>query len=93
MLRRFGYAKLGRGDKGVVRQYIVKVTDYCRAQVSRLIGEYKRQGSLQRGKYRRHHFPTKYTPGDMALLAKTDELHDYLSGPATKRILEREYRV
>ena len=27
----------------------------------------------------------------MALLAKTDELHGWLSGPATRKILEREY--
>ncbi len=95
VLRRLRYPKLGRGDKGVVRRYLMKVTDYSRAQVSRLIGEYKGQGSLSRhvGKYRRHRFAAKYTPGDMALLARTDELHDYLSGPATKRILEREYRV
>lgn len=29
----------------------------------------------------------------MELLAKTDELHGYLSGPATRKIMEREYRV
>lgn len=31
--------------------------------------------------------------GDIALLARTDELHDYLSGPAIKKIMEREYEV
>jgi hypothetical protein len=30
---------------------------------------------------------------EVGLLAKTDELHGWLSGPATKRILEREYAV
>src|SRR5271157_967272 len=30
---------------------------------------------------------------EVALLAKTDELHGWLSGPATKRILQREYEV
>ena len=30
---------------------------------------------------------------DIALLARTDELHDYLSGPATKEIMEREWAV
>ena len=30
---------------------------------------------------------------EVGLLAKTDELHGWLSGPATKRILEREYEV
>ena len=30
---------------------------------------------------------------EVSLLAKTDELHGWLSGPATKRILERECEV
>jgi 23S rRNA-/tRNA-specific pseudouridylate synthase len=30
---------------------------------------------------------------EVGLLAKTDELHGWLRGPATKRILEREYEV
>jgi hypothetical protein len=30
---------------------------------------------------------------DIVLLARTDELHDYLSGPATKKIMEREWIV
>ncbi len=42
---------------------------------------------------KRHRFPSKYTQKDIALLAKTDELHDYLSGPATKKIMEREWAV
>jgi len=36
--------------------------------------------------YQRHQFPRKYTPADVILLAKTDELHMCLSGPATKKI-------
>jgi len=43
--------------------------------------------------YQRHRFPRKYTPADVILLAKTDELHWWLSGPATKKIMEREYQV
>lgn len=43
--------------------------------------------------YHRHCFPEKYTLAEVALLAKTDELHGWLSGPATKKILEREYEV
>jgi len=35
----------------------------------------------------------KYSSRDIALLARTDELHDYLSGPATKKILGREWSV
>jgi len=62
-------------------------------QVSRLIAEYKRRGRLKKTEYRRHRFPRKYTPSEVGLLARTDELHGWLSGPATKKVMEREYEV
>ena len=62
VLIRFKYHRLKRGEKGVIRRYIEKVTGYSRSQVSRLIAEYKRTGHLRRTEYRRHRFPQKYTP-------------------------------
>lgn len=92
VLRRFRYLALDRKDKTLVRQYLKKVAGYSRAQVFRLIAQYRLMGKLRRRRYRRRSFPQKYTRADMELLAKTDDLHDYLSGPATKKILEREYQ-
>jgi hypothetical protein len=42
--------------------------------------------------YRRHRFPQRYTRADIELLATVDEAHETLSGPATRRILQREYQ-
>lgn len=93
VLIRFRYHRLKRSEKGVIRRYIEKVTGYSRSQVSRLIAEYKRTGRLKKTEYRRHRFPRKYTPSEVGLLARTDELHGWLSGPATKKVMEREYEV
>jgi len=93
VLIRFRYHRLKRSEKGVIRQYVQKVTGYSRSQVSRLIAEYKRTGQLKKTEYRRYRFPRKYTLSEVILLARTDELHGYLSGPATKKIIEREYEV
>jgi len=93
VLVRFKYSQLRRDEKGVIRRYIEKVSGYSRAQVSRLVRCYKRQGRLRKAQQKRHRFPKKYTQKDIALLAKTDELHDYLSGPATKKIMEREWAM
>jgi transposase InsO family protein len=38
-----------------------------------------------------HRFPQRYTRADIELLAGVDEAHEALSGPATRRILEREF--
>ncbi len=93
VLIRFRYHRLKRGEKGVIRRYVGKVTGYSRSQVSRLIREYQQTGRLKKRQYRRHRFPTKYTPSEVGLLARTDELHGWLSGPATRRVMKREYEV
>jgi len=90
---RFRYHRLKRAEKGVIRRYIERITGYSQSQVSRLITEYKRRGRLKQMPYRRHRFPRKYTPADVILLANTDEMHGWLSGPATKKIMEREYEI
>ncbi len=93
VLIRFSYPGLKRAEKGVIRRYLQKVTGYSRSQVSRLISEYNQTGRLKKTKYRRHRFPRKYASSEIRLLARTDELHGYLSGPGTKKIMEREYEV
>jgi len=55
--------------------------------------EKKKFGRLWIGSTRRHRFPKKYTPSDIARLIETDNAHQRLSGPATKEILRREYEV
>ena len=62
VLIRFKYHRLKRGEKGVIRRYIEKVTGYSKSQVSRLIAGYKRTGRLRRMQYRRHRFPRKLYP-------------------------------
>ena len=93
VLMRFKYPKLSRAEKAVIGRFIQKITGYSRAQVVRMISQYNRDGQLRLKEYQRHCFQRKYTRSDMELLARTDELHGFLSGPATKRILEREYEV
>ncbi|HEY86415.1 MAG TPA: hypothetical protein G4O06_00025 [Dehalococcoidia bacterium] len=51
-LVRFSYTRLKKAEKGVIRQYIQKITGYSRTQVSRLIAEYKRTGQLKKTEYR-----------------------------------------
>jgi transposase len=93
VLRKFRYRRLRKAGKGLIRRYIEKVTGYSRAQVARLIGKYQETGQIEVEEYRRHRFPRKYSALEVSLLARTDELHGWLSGPATKKILQREYEI
>ena len=89
-LREQGYGQQAREAKGLLRAYVLKMTGLSRAQVTRLIGQHTDHGEVKEAVYRRHRFATRYTRTDAALLAAVDEAHDTLSGPATRKILERE---
>ena len=93
VLIRLKYMTLNKSDKGVLRRYLSKTTGYSRQQLTRLIHQYRETGKLQRRQIVRHRFPRRYTEKDILLLAETDTLHSTLSGPATKKILQREYTV
>jgi transposase InsO family protein len=89
-LARHHYAGLPRSDKGIVRLYLAQMTGLSRAQVARLISKYQETGRVIAAPYQRTRFPTTYTAADVDLLAYVDRAHGNLSGPATRRILERE---
>jgi len=90
-LRGQDYGRLSRAEKGLVRRYVAKITGLSRAQLTRLIGCYLKRGEVKPRSYQRHRFAARYTAADVRLLAYVDRMHSTLSGPATKRILEREH--
>jgi transposase InsO family protein len=90
-LVRLQYAGLERPGKGLVRRYLAQMTGLSRAQVTRLISGYRETGRVRAAAYQRTKFATHYTAADVELLAYVDKAHGNLSGPATRRILEREY--
>lgn len=92
VVERFHFHTLSKKERGIVRQYLGKMTGYSASQLTRLLGKAE-GGSLQITPYKRHTFPTRYSPKDIALLAETDNIHQRLNGHATKHILMREYTV
>ena len=90
VLTRCGYAAQGRIGKGVWLRYLARMTGLSRQQVTRLVRQYRRDGTLShRHGPPRHAFPRRFTATDVALLAEMDALHSTLSGPATKKLMER----
>jgi len=79
------YGRQPREAKGVLRQYLGKMTGLSRAQVTRLIGRYHESGMVQERGYRRYRFVRRYTPADIGLLAGVDEVHETLSGRRRRR--------
>ena len=85
------YWKQNRATKGLLRRYVAKMTGLSRAQVTRLLSQYAETGRVRERSYRRNRFASRYTSADVELLAELDEAHETLSGPATQKILYREF--
>jgi len=89
-LRRFGYSRLGKTDKGLIVRYLIRVTGRSRQQVTRLIAQFRDTGTVRdrRGTPARP-FTTRYTRADSRQLADVDRLHGTLSDPATRKLCQR----
>ena len=85
------YRRLKKKEKRKVKEFIIKITGYSNVQAKRLIAKHK-QGKLYWRKWQKSYFSGFYTRADTELLHKTDKVHR-LAGPATKKILKREYEV
>ena len=92
-LTSFAYHASGRHDKGILQRYIRQMTGYSRQQVARLIKQHKTTGQLISRSTNRYIFSNKYTEDDLKLLVETDNIHERLSGPVTKKLFERAYDV
>jgi transposase InsO family protein len=91
VLRRQSYRTEGKAARGLLRSYLQKMTGRSRAQVTRLITRYLEHSEVKEVPHRRHKFASRFTAADIELLAEVDEAHETLSGPATRKILEREF--
>src|ERR1019366_8754239 len=77
--------------QGLLKHYLQKTRGASRTRMPGLVARYMEHSEVKLSSYRRHSFPSRYTRRDIELLAETDEAHETLSGPATQRILKREF--
>ena len=85
------YISLNKPDKSLVRKFLISVTGYSKPQLDRLLSQYKHSGCITLAKRTQPTFQGIYTRADIVELARIDDLLDGMSGPATCRVLKREY--
>ena len=93
-MARCAYWKQGRAAKGLLLRYLLLTTGLSESQLTLLIARYLAEGAVEdrrRGPARG--FRRVYTRADVVLLAETDALHGKLSGPATRKIMERAWKL
>jgi len=94
VLHRFSYFRRPKGQRSVLLAYMRQLTGYSRQHLTRLVTQYRDRRSLKpRSRGNRSSFGRRYRPEDVSLLAEVDTLHDTLSGPATKVLLQRAFTV
>lgn len=99
VLDRFGYHSRGKRtlskkQKISVRKYIQLYTTYSRSQITRLIKEKRKTGTLKYGKgKKRNRFKKIYTEEDAELLVEADNSYRRMSGDAMRKIFKDEFRV
>ncbi len=92
-VERFHYYHLLKKDKHVVLRYLKQLTGYKRTQLFRLIDRALTSRLTKKPYERKSEYHRIYTPCDIKLLEKTDELHYRLNTGATHEILRREYEI
>ena len=91
ILKKFKYTTLKRYDRGVVIQFLMKISGYSRQQLTRLIGRYCKHGKLVRHQKTTNGFERRYTDKDIRLLAELDKRHDTPNGFRVKKLCERAH--
>ena len=76
LLKAQQFRKLNKGQRGIIRRFLAKVTGMSRAQVTRLIAGWMRTRSVQRRPAQPTDFPRRYTAADVILLAEVVPSHE-----------------
>ncbi len=96
VFNRFKYHTKGRAkkEKMLIRGYIKRYTTYSTSQITRLVREKKKTGTLTYGKgKKRHQYKKIYTSEDARLLAEADNMYRRMSGDAMRGVFKDEYYV
>src|ERR1039457_3239856 len=75
VLKNQHYGEQSREQRGIVRRFLVKVSGWSRAEITRLIRQWMQTRTIQAKRRTRCRFPTRYTAEDAVLLAEVDAAH------------------
>jgi hypothetical protein len=93
VLKAHRYRRLSKGQRGIVRRFLAKITGLSRAQLTRLIQRWMDTRRIERKPARRPSFHRRYNDADIASLAEVDAAHEDLSGPAVRHLCHRAWVV
>lgn len=96
VLKRFDYPRCNKHDRGVLLRYLQHTSGYSRAQVTRLVKQWRSNRLANVPLIKRYKAPAapfvrKYTALDIELLVEMDKAHEDVCGPAMTHLLKRAF--
>lgn len=92
-LGKFRYQSLKKGDRSIIKKYIVSMTGYSETHIDHLIARKKEFGCVRKKERTQTKFERIYTAADIELLAEVDNAEGRRNGKATKKTFLDMYRV
>jgi hypothetical protein len=96
VLKRFDYPQRNKHERGVLLRYLQRTSGYSRAQITRLVKQWRTNRLASVPLLKRHKAPAmpfhrKYTESDIALLVQMDKAQGNACGPATIHLFKRAF--
>ena len=93
ILGRLRYFSETKGNKGIIKEYMVIMTGYSPDQINKLIKRKKDTGRVFLRERTQHVFPTKYEACDIAVLAEISDINEHPNGKSLKKIIDDMYHL
>lgn len=90
-LGRFKYFSLKKGEKSIVKNYIIKMTGYSEGCIDKLIRKKKKFGKIFIKERTQNAFQVFYEPSDISLLAEVSNVTLNQNGRALKEVFKSMY--
>ena len=84
-LGKFRYWSLEKGDRGIIKKYIVSMTGYSETHIDHLIARKREFGCVKKKERTQVKFERIYTATDIALIAEVDNAEGRRNGKATRK--------
>lgn len=84
-LGKFRYWSLKKGDRGIIKKYLVSMTGYSEPHIDHLIARKKEFGCIKKSERTQAKFERIYTAADIELIAEVDNAEGRRNGKATRK--------
>lgn len=92
-LGKFRYWSLKKGDRGVIKKYLVSMTSYSETHIDHLISRKRETGCLKKRERTQKKFERIYTAADIELIVEVDNAEGRRNGKAMRKTFKDMFHL